>query len=641
MISIQYESRILKITSASASIPRVLQLGLWRIGFVRGEENDSFLLEVSDPAQVLQEVIQNLTRRQIEYQLCENLECVWNTRRQIQTQLRKANANGNRFKESSGNLSAMHNEFIEFLTSMPRTLKEHQIKSAIHSLEVGNAANFSVPGSGKTTVVLVIYEWLRRNDLVDAIFVVGPTSCFEPWKQEFPVVIGRQVKSVILAGGSPTLRNDAYLGRRGIHDFELYLTSFQTLQNDYDKVDRFFNRLDQRVLLVIDEAHYIKRQGGAWANAALAIANSAGARCILTGTPFPKSLTDAFNLFEFLWPGAEVFDEDTANRIVHCIKTNESELARDLINHAVSGLFYRVRKRDLGLAEQIFHPPIRCEMNPIEREVYFAIIDRIAALELYQTTSDTEILAGLRRGRIMRLRQCVSNVALLATVIEDYAEQLIDVDSSLASLIENYDDTELPGKFTQLDVIVDGVVDAGGKVLIWSNFIGTINKINHHFKQKGQECKKIYGATPFESDESSSCIGEESREEIVRQFNDKESGVNILIANPAACAEAISLHKACSVAVYYDLSYNCAHFMQSQDRIHRVGGSEDKVSEYYFLQYPDTIDEQILENLNRKQRAMAAIIDQDYPVYDLDMFLDTHLEDLEIYNATFINGTDI
>jgi SNF2 family DNA or RNA helicase len=109
--------------------------------------------------------------------------------------------------------------------------------------------------------------------------------------------------------------------------------------------------------------------------------------------------------------------------------------------------------------------------------------------------------------------------------------------------------------------------------------------------------------------------------------------VDVLVANPAACAESISLHKTCSHAIYYDLSYNCAQYLQSLDRIHRVGGSENKVAHYHFLQYADTIDADILANLRKKSQNMSAIIDQDYPIYALDMF--SVDEELEAYDRIF------
>ena len=124
-----------------------------------------------------------------------------------------------------------------------------------------------------------------------------------------------------------------------------------------------------------------------------------------------------------------------------------------------------------------------------------------------------------------------------------------------------------------------------------------------------------------------------TREEIIREFNTPNSGVDVLVANPAACAESISLHKVCSHAIYYDLSYNCAQYLQSLDRIHRVGGSEDRTAHYDFLQYQDTVDGDILANVQAKAQRMSDIIDQDYAIYSLDMFADD--EELQAYERFF------
>ena len=107
-----------------------------------------------------------------------------------------------------------------------------------------------------------------------------------------------------------------------------------------------------------------------------------------------------------------------------------------------------------------------------------------------------------------------------------------------------------------------------------------------------------------------------------------------MIANPAACAESISLHKTCQHAIYYDLTYNCAQYLQSLDRIHRVGGSELIEANYYFLQYENSIDQDILSNLNRKSERMSRIIDQDYQIYSLDMF-DDEDDEIKAYDRLF------
>jgi len=98
------------------------------------------------------------------------------------------------------------------------------------------------------------------------------------------------------------------------------------------------------------------------------------------------------------------------------------------------------------------------------------------------------------------------------------------------------------------------------------------------------------------------------------------------------------LHKTCFHAIYYDLSYNCAQYLQSLDRIHRVGGSEINQANYYFLQYKDTIDFDIRDNLENKAKKMYEVIEEEYDIYSLDMFDDS--DEIQAYERLFANKDD-
>src|SRR6266508_981899 len=217
---------------------------------------------------------------------------------------------------------------------------------------------------------------------------------------------------------------------------------------------------------------------------------------------------------------------------------------------------------------------------------------------------------------MIRLRQTVSYAKLLGSAVLDYDENLTEGNLSLADVIRHYDELEVPGKVKALLTLVRKLRAKGEKVVVWSNFIGSLKLIRKYLEADGHGTRLIYGETPTES---TTLRAEETREEIIAAFVDVTSGIDVLVANPAACAESISLHKTCAHAVYYDLSYNCAQYLQSLDRIHRVGGSENKIAHYHFLQYAGTVDGDVLTNVRKKSEAMSAIIDRDYPIYDLDM----------------------
>ncbi|MCI5149827.1 MAG: hypothetical protein D3916_10660 [Candidatus Electrothrix sp. MAN1_4] len=166
-------------------------------------------------------------------------------------------------------------------------------------------------------------------------------------------------------------------------------------------------------------------------------------------------------------------------------------------------------------------------------------------------------------------------------------------------------------------------------------FVGTLELINSHFSKLGLRSELIYGKTPVKKRTSKEVSEELTREEIRDIFVNPESGLDILIANPAACSESISLHKTCFHAIYYDLSYNCAQYLQSLDRIHRVGGSEMNSANYYFLQYESSIDQDIKRNLDLKAQKMYTIVEQDYEIYHLDMFEETAENDIAAYKRLF------
>jgi SNF2 family DNA or RNA helicase len=500
--------------------------------------------------------------------------------------------------------------------NIKRTLKIHQLKAAYHLYLLGNGANFSVPGSGKTTVVLTVYEKLRLEGKVNTLFVVGPPSSFGPWKNEFFETLGRNPHHIIMAGGNKNQRKNNYYVTSE-HKAELYLTSFQTLLSDKKEVNQFLKQKHVNTLFVVDEAHYIKQIKGNWAQAILHQAERTKYRCVLTGTPMPKSYTDIFNLFDFLWPNQNPIPSAEKTRIKVNEERGNTLIVKNILDEYIGPLFYRVRKTDLKLKPQNFLVPYSIEMSEYERIIYDAIFKRIKDYSKKEYFKNIEFINKIGRGRIMRLRQAVSYPKLLNTAIEDYDERLLEDLTDLKSVIRKYDSIEVPSKITYLISLVKLLKKKKEKVVIWSNFIETIKLIEKHLKQEGLNCKKIYGNTPIEG---TNLKEEETREKIRDEFVDLASGLDILIANPAACAESISLHKTCHHAVYYDLTYNCAQYLQSLDRIHRVGGSETYEANYHFLQYKNTIDVDIKKNIDTKTKKMFDVVEEDYAIYTLDMF---------------------
>lgn len=564
---------------------------------------------------VIAKVVNYLKAQELKFEMDDALATDFAEFEDSRAKLYEAMQSGMELKE--GNLSRIQSEdFLSFINDeLPRQLKPHQTKAALHLLLVQNAANFSVPGAGKTTVVLAVFAWLKKLGVVDSLFVVGPPSCFRPWRDEFAATLGREPVHEILAGGNIGERHLKYY-RPDEQIAELYLTTFQTLQRDVDKAKYLLRREGASFFLVVDEAHYIKQQGGSWAQSVLDISSYVERRCVLTGTPFPHSYIDAINIFDAIYPRVSPLTDNQKVTLHNFVKSKKQSEAADLLKATIDPLFYRVRKDDLNLASQEFLEPCLVTMGEIERLLYDTIRDRIELQSKEDFFRDLQTTQNLQRGRMIRMRQAISFAGLLASAVDGYDEELIEKDESLAAKIINYESLETPAKIIALLQMVRELREEGQKVVVWSNFIGTLDLIKRRCDEKGWNAEIICGNTPMEEKYNRDVL---TREKIIERFKAEESGLDILIANPAACAESISLHKTCSHAIYYDLSYNCAQYLQSLDRIHRVGGSEEKCSYYHFLQYEQTFENDILDNLLRKFQNMSLIIDQDFPLYDMDL----------------------
>ena len=115
----------------------------------------------------------------------------------------------------------------------------------------------------------------------------------------------------------------------------------------------------------------------------------------------------------------------------------------------------------------------------------------------------------------------------------------------------------------------------------------------------------VHGGIPPADGASAGAITRET--ELDRFRNDPEC--HVLLANPAACGEGVSLHLWCHHAVYLDRTFNAGHFLQSQDRIHRLGLPDGTMTEFTILLSEDSIDELVDTRLREKVAALGKLMD--------------------------------
>jgi SNF2 family DNA or RNA helicase len=106
-------------------------------------------------------------------------------------------------------------------------------------------------------------------------------------------------------------------------------------------------------------------------------------------------------------------------------------------------------------------------------------------------------------------------------------------------------------------------------------------------KKYGKESvSSFFGDTPVDE-----------RDQIVSDFQNKESSLKYMVANPKTGGYGLTL-TASHTVVYYSNSYDLEIRLQSEDRTHRIG-QENKVTYVDFIA-EKTIDEKIVQCLRSK-----------------------------------------
>lgn len=494
-------------------------------------------------------------------------------------------------------------------TSFKRTLKPYQLLSAYHLAYSQNACNFSVPGSGKTTTVLAAYEHLRNtqdfNKKVNKLLVVGPLAAFGAWKNEFKECYGYEPNTLEIRGGIKQEVVEDSLLRSNV-PYDLIIASYGSIPGRLNILIQFLK--NNRSMVVLDEAHRIKNaEDGIQSNAALKLADYAKSRVILTGTPAANSYVDLFNLYKFIWPSNNIIGYSVA-QLANMSKDQNDDRIADLTNR-ISPFFIRVKKDDLHLPEPTYNDPTVIEMSPIQKKIYADIAD--TAIRKIESGIVNQIF---KRSAIIRMRQAATNPNLLNKSLDDYYDSLegdyftktkldstIEASDETLRLIKEYRYLEVPAKFIATEKIIREKNANQKKVLIWCEFVGTCNDLSDYLNSKGIKSEILYGATI-----------QEERERIINEFADPNNNdFMVVIANPHAVGESISLHKGCHDAIYLEQGFNAGTYMQSKDRIHRVGLPEGTITNYYYLHSANTSDATVYERVMLKEKRMLNVIEKE------------------------------
>lgn len=463
-----------------------------------------------------------------------------------------------------------------------RKLKQFQVRDLCRLLSLPNGANFSVPGAGKTTVTFALHVLTRQQG--HHLIVVAPKSANQAWKEIVPLCMS---EGAVLNGDEPFTILDGQEGET-LKSLNSGATRFII---SYDLMVRHQSVILAHLMttpthLVLDESHRMKAglqsQRGAFL---LKIATLPERRDILTGTPMPQSASDVESQLDFLWPGHGLG-----------LEIVQGKSPRDVLGN----LYVRTTKNELGLPPAKRHF-VDISMGPGQLALYSIVRNeflREFSKKINPNIGETQFLRARRS--VMRLLQLSVNPALALSAM---ANDDFEVNSAIADQVME------EGHSDKMRAVINharNLAHQGKKSVIWTIFTDTI----HSFASSLADLNPVYVHGGVQSGSDSD---RETREGRIKRFHEDDD-CQVLIANPAAAGEGISLHTVCHNAIYADRSYISTHYLQSIDRIHRLGLEPDQETNIFVYRSKappqvGSIDMSVSRRLTEKIRNMQILLD--------------------------------
>lgn len=430
-------------------------------------------------------------------------------------------------------------------------------------------------GLGKTVQsIALVSSFLAKGKAGEPALIVCPKSLTGNWRAEFER-FAPHLKVTISQGD----KRDKVLGQ--LHAWDVIITTYQLIVRDIEAI-----RKQAWGLILLDEASYIRNPDTDAAKTLRSL--KARSRIALTGTPVENSTRDLWSIYQFLLPGylgsRDSFKERFEQPIQTALGTPAGQAASERLKKLIRPYFLRRTKREVlrDLPEKI-EQVLWCDPSPAQGEVYRRLLEE----------GREEIKAARKRSGqggakmtmftvLLRLRQVCCDLRL--TGLQKDTLGKLDLD-------------DLSGKWPMLQDRLDSILEGGGKVLIFSQFVQYLKLVRESLD--GQKVSYAY------IDGSS-----QDRDAQVKRFQ-TDSTCRVFLISLKAGGYGLNLTAADHV-ILLDPWWNPAVEAQAIDRAHRIG--QQRVVTAYRLALRGTVEERILALQAKKRGLVEAALDEQSPL---------------------------
>lgn len=412
-------------------------------------------------------------------------------------------------------------------------------------------------GLGKTIQTLAHFQHEKeKGRLKKASLILVPTSLVGNWLEEANRFTPDLRVLVFHGSGRHCDNFDGY---------DLVISTYGLIQRDKT---RFLNY--EFYYLILDEAQSIKNSR---AKTTQMIQQLQGEhRLCLSGTPLENHLGELWSLFHFLMPGLLGDAKQFRQYFRIPIEKQADVTRREMLARRVQPFLLRRTK-----VEVVKDLPIKTEMMRMveltgpQRDLYEAI-----RLSMEKKVRDAIASSGFGKSHIvfldalLRLRQ-------------------VCCDPRLISFPEAQMAHGTSGKLDVLMELIDGLMEEGRHVLVFSQFTSMLAIIEKQLDERQYHYLKLTGKT-------------QNRQAVVRDFQDGKAP--IFLISLKAGGKGLNLTRADTV-IHYDPWWNPAVEDQATDRSHRIG-QQNPVFVYKLIT-SGSVEEVMLQMQDKKRQLYNSV----------------------------------
>ena len=418
-------------------------------------------------------------------------------------------------------------------------------------------------GLGKTLSSLSAFTVLKHRGEIDFLFICSPSALVSTWVNE----AGHWLPGLNVFA-LPRKKAQKLNLESSLDGVDVFVANFEGARQDYVREQIEVKLAAKNAMFIVDESQRAKNSQSKTFEALKSYSHLCCRRYLLSGTPTPRDISDIWaqmylldhglrfgdNYYDWLSEIA-IFDKTHGNFKVERYRKEEEQIVR---RRARSIMIRRKKDDVVDLPPKIFSTR-EIPLVGNQQRLYRKLCSELKVKLLSSTGKSFERNIENTMEVFLRAVQLASNPRL--------------VDPSFKGT---------PAKFLEMDEILsEHMAESDESAIVWTNYVANLGELKERYSK--------YGAETLSGGDTQS-----QKAAKVKAFQEGE--FRLLVAIPAAAGVGLTLTKA-TLAVYLERTFNAEHWMQSIDRIYRIG-QEKPVNIVTLIS--EGVDKLIDRNLKKK-----------------------------------------